>query len=50
MYFVNKVADLAEVEGHHPLLHIHYGKVDIELWTSEFTDLFTCKKSCLYLA
>ena len=33
MKFVNKVADLAESEGHHPDLHIHYNKVLIELWT-----------------
>lgn len=33
MEFVNQVADLAEVEGHHPDLHIHYNKVKIELWT-----------------
>jgi len=33
MKFVNKVADLAESEGHHPDFHIHYNKVLIELWT-----------------
>lgn len=33
MEFVNRVADLAEEEGHHPDLHIHYSKVIIELWT-----------------
>lgn len=33
MKFVNQVADLAESEGHHPDLHIHYNKVKIELWT-----------------
>ena len=31
--FVNKVAELAEAEGHHPNLHIHYNRVSIELWT-----------------
>lgn len=31
--FVNKVADLAELEGHHPDLHVHYNKLTIELWT-----------------
>jgi 4a-hydroxytetrahydrobiopterin dehydratase len=31
--FVNRVADLAEREGHHPDLHIHYSRVRIELWT-----------------
>lgn len=31
--FVNKVADIAEAEGHHPDLHVFYGRVRIELWT-----------------
>lgn len=31
--FVNKVADLAEEEGHHPVMHVSYGKVVIDLWT-----------------
>ena len=33
MRFVNKVADLAESEGHHPDLHIYYNKLTIELLT-----------------
>jgi 4a-hydroxytetrahydrobiopterin dehydratase len=33
MDFVNKVADLAEEEGHHPVMHISYAKVVIDLWT-----------------
>jgi 4a-hydroxytetrahydrobiopterin dehydratase len=33
MDFVNKVAKLAEEEGHHPVLHISYGSCTIELWT-----------------
>lgn len=33
MDFVNKVAELAEEEGHHPDMHVHYGKVVIELTT-----------------
>ena len=31
--FVNKVADIAEAEGHHPDIHISYSKVTITLWT-----------------
>lgn len=31
--FVNKVAEIAESENHHPVLHVFYGKVVIELWT-----------------
>ena len=33
MEFVNKIAHIAEEEGHHPDLHIFYNKVTIELWT-----------------
>jgi 4a-hydroxytetrahydrobiopterin dehydratase len=33
MVFVNKVADIAEAESHHPDLHISYDKVRVELWT-----------------
>jgi 4a-hydroxytetrahydrobiopterin dehydratase len=31
--FVNKVADLAEEEGHHPVMHVLFSVVKIELWT-----------------
>ena len=31
--FVQRVADVAEMEGHHPDIHIHYNKVLLELWT-----------------
>lgn len=31
--FVNKVADLAELENHHPNIHIHYNKVRLSLST-----------------
>jgi 4a-hydroxytetrahydrobiopterin dehydratase len=33
MDFVNKVAAIAEEEGHHPDMHVHFGSVEIELWT-----------------
>ena len=33
MDFVDKVAQLAENEGHHPVMHVYYGRVVIELWT-----------------
>jgi len=39
MDFVNKVANLAEKEGHHPVMHVHYGKVFIELWTHSIDGL-----------
>lgn len=31
--FVERVADVAEEEGHHPDIHIHYNKVTLELST-----------------
>lgn len=31
--FVNKIAELAEREGHHPDITIHYNKVELELMT-----------------
>ncbi len=33
MVFANKVAAIAEQEGHHPVMHIYFSKVEIELWT-----------------
>lgn len=33
MKFVNKVADLAEEEGHHPYIYIYYDEVVFELYT-----------------
>jgi 4a-hydroxytetrahydrobiopterin dehydratase len=33
MAFVNKVADLAEAEGHHPDMHVSYDALGIELTT-----------------
>jgi len=39
MDFVNKVADLAEEEGHHPVMHVYFGRVIIELWTHAINGL-----------
>jgi len=33
MEFVNKIANIAEQEGHHPDISIHWNIVEIELWT-----------------
>jgi len=33
MDFVDRVADIAEEEGHHPDIHIHYNKITLELST-----------------
>lgn len=40
MAFANKVADLAEAEGHHPDLHVAWGKVVVELWTHKIDGLW----------
>lgn len=39
MEFVNKVADVAEEEGHHPVMHVHYDKLIVELWTHAINGL-----------
>lgn len=37
--FVNRVAGLAEEEGHHPDIHIHYNKVRFDIWTHAINGL-----------
>jgi 4a-hydroxytetrahydrobiopterin dehydratase len=39
MMFVNKVADVAEQEGRHPDICIHYNKVNLELYTYAISGL-----------
>ena len=39
MDFVNKVANLAEEEGHHPVMHVYYSKLIIEFWTHAINGL-----------
>jgi 4a-hydroxytetrahydrobiopterin dehydratase len=39
MDFVNKVAVLAESEGHHPVMHIYFGRIVFELWTHSINGL-----------
>lgn len=41
MVFVNKVADIAEEQGHHPDIHIYYNKVDVILTTHAIKGLST---------
>lgn len=40
MAFINKVADIAENEGHHPDIHVYYNKVKLVLWTHAINGLF----------
>ena len=37
--FVNRVADVAEREGHHPDIAIHWNKVELVLWTHKIGGL-----------
>jgi len=39
MKFVNQVATLAEEEGHHPDISIHWNKVDLLLYTHKINGL-----------
>jgi 4a-hydroxytetrahydrobiopterin dehydratase len=39
MQFVNRVAEIAEREGHHPDIAIHWNKVDLTLWTHKIGGL-----------
>ena len=39
MKFVNRVADLAEEEGHHPDINIHYNIVRFDIWTHAINGL-----------
>ncbi len=40
MAFINKVAEIAESEGHHPDTHCFYSRVKLELWTHAIDGLF----------
>lgn len=33
MAFVNRMAEIAEAEGHHPDFTVHYNVVDVTIWT-----------------
>ncbi len=37
--FTNMVGELAEREGHHPDIHLAWGKVRIEIWTHKMNGL-----------
>ena len=39
MQFVNRVAEVAEQQGHHPDIAIHWNKVDLVLWTHKIGGL-----------
>jgi 4a-hydroxytetrahydrobiopterin dehydratase len=33
--FVNRVGAIAEEQGHHPDVHLYWGRVEIETWTHD---------------
>jgi 4a-hydroxytetrahydrobiopterin dehydratase len=37
--FVNEVARVAEEEGHHPDVHLTWGKVAVDIWTHKIDGL-----------
>ena len=37
--FVNRVGAIAEQQGHHPDLHLAWGKVGVEVWTHKIDGL-----------
>jgi len=47
MAFANRVGDIAEEQGHHPDLHVAWGKCTLEIWTHKIHGL---TESDFYLA
>ena len=45
--FANQVGDIAEAEGHHPDLHVGWGRCEVEIWTHAIGGL---SESDFYLA
>jgi len=39
-HFATKIAELAEIENHHPRICIEWGKVNIDWWTHSLSGLF----------
>jgi len=56
LVFVNRVGALAEEEGHHPDIHLSWGRVRVDVWThaidglSESDFIFAAKCDPLYTA
>jgi 4a-hydroxytetrahydrobiopterin dehydratase len=39
MKFANDIADIAEEQGHHPDLHVAWGRCAVEIWTHKIDGL-----------
>lgn len=39
MAFLNRVGNIAEIEGHHPDLYLAWGKCKVEIWTHKIQGL-----------
>jgi len=39
MAFANLLAEVAETEGHHPDLHVAWGRCTVEIWTHKISGL-----------
>ena len=39
MAFANRVGDIAEQQGHHPDLHVGWGRCGVEIWTHKIDGL-----------
>ncbi len=37
--FVNRAGEIAEAEGHHPDVHLSWGRVDVTIWTHKIDGL-----------
>jgi 4a-hydroxytetrahydrobiopterin dehydratase len=37
--FTNRVGDIAESQGHHPEIHLGWGRVKLEVWTHKIDGL-----------
>lgn len=37
--FVNTIGDIAEEQGHHPDIHLSWGRVGVEIWTHKIDGL-----------
>ena len=37
--FTNRVGELAEAQGHHPDIHLSWGKVELAIWTHRIDGL-----------